>query len=292
MPRMDGLTFLEKLMRYHPLPVVVLSALTTRGSAEAMEALALGAAEVMEKRGEARSDGRHGIAAAVRRVVHARVGPQMQSRRPTEMPPAAMGSGTRRPARIIAIGASTGGPQAIEQILDALPGTMPPIAIVQHMPASFMRSFAQRLDRRGSLQAREAEEGARLEPGQVLIAPGDQHLRIESRRGALVARVSDGPRINQHRPSADVLLGSVASACGPDAIGVLLTGMGADGAAGLLEMREAGAWTIAQDEASSVVFGMPKVAIERGAAREVHGLVSIPSAIVHACRGRRVGAAS
>jgi two-component system chemotaxis response regulator CheB len=183
-------------------------------------------------------------------------------------------------APVVAIGASTGGTEAIRALLAALPPGAPPLAIVQHMPEPYTRAFAQRLDALSPLEVKQAEEGDALLPGRVLIAPGNRHLRVRAAGGGYVAALDDGPPVCRHRPSVDVLFRSLAQAAGPDALGVLLTGMGSDGAEGLLELRRRGAATIAQDEETSVVFGMPREAIERGAAERVLALEAIAAAIV------------
>jgi two-component system chemotaxis response regulator CheB len=291
MPRMDGLTFLRRIMREDPLPVVICSALAARGSARAMEALEAGALDIVEKpqvgvrefleesavtlieaiRGAAE-------AGAKRRVVRVQPPERRLSadavlpRRKHLPPPSAS-------ARIVAMGASTGGTEALAQVLMALPETSPGLAIAQHMPAGFTAAFARRLDGLCRIQVKEAEDGDLLHAGRALIAPGGRHLLIERAPSGYRARVIDGPLVSRHRPSVDVLFRSVAQSAGRDAIGVLLTGMGDDGATGLKELREAGAQTIAQDEASCVVFGMPRAAIALGAASRVLPLGAVAAEI-------------
>jgi two-component system chemotaxis response regulator CheB len=292
MPRMDGLSFLAKLMRHFPLPVVVVSSLTPRNSETAIRALALGAVDVIGKPGSslAAAGVVDELARAVRTAAAARV-----PRRPE---PAAAAAAAARPGaaapppalavdlvtthKVLAIGASTGGTQAIESVLRALPANAPGTVIVQHMPEHFTAAFAKRLDGLCPMNVREAQDGDAVVPGVALIAPGGRHMVLQRSGARYVARIKDGPPVHHQRPAADVLFQSVARHAGRNAVGVILTGMGADGAKGLLAMREAGAHTIAQDEASCVVFGMPKEAIKLGAACQVAPLADIPCDIVHA----------
>jgi two-component system chemotaxis response regulator CheB len=278
MPRMDGITFLEKLMHFHPLPVVVVSSLTPRNSGLAIRALALGAVEVICKDGSALSDREHGLNAAVLRAAQARIGGDG----PLVGPPAAVQVSERSNAGIIAIGASTGGPRAVEAVLKQMPGDSPPIIIVQHMPASFTGPFAARLDSICAICVREAVAGVPLLPGNAWIAPGGSHLTVKDSGTGLLMQLSDAPPRNYHRPSVDVLFESLAETAGVGVIAALLTGMGDDGARGLLALHRAGAYTIAQDESSSVVFGMPRAAIEMGAAEKVVALPRIGHAILTA----------
>jgi two-component system chemotaxis response regulator CheB len=268
MPRMDGLTFLGKLMEHQPMPVVVVSSLTERGSRLAMEALDLGAVEVLSKPDSAYSVGslstvlvdRVKAAAAVR--VGKRTAP-LASRQTQRL------SLSCTTNRILAIGASTGGTKALEAILTALPANSPGIVIVQHMPEHFTRAFAERLNSVCAIEVREAEHNDSVTPGVALIAPGNRHLLVRRNGATYCTEVKEGPLVSRHRPSVDVLFRSVARYVGRNAVGAILTGMGCDGAKGLLEMRQAGAATLAQDEASCVVFGMPREAIALGAAEEV-----------------------
>jgi two-component system, chemotaxis family, protein-glutamate methylesterase/glutaminase len=275
MPRMDGLTFLNKLMHYYPLPVVIVSSLTERGSQMALEAIQAGAVEVICKPGEAYSvdnmedDLVGAVKAAASAVVQKRVGTPGKAR----SVPKALSKTTNQ---IIAIGASTGGTVAIESILSQMPVNVPGILITQHMPPVFTKSFAQRLNHISEIEVREATDGEWLSSGTALVAPGGKHMVLRRSGARYLVNVKDGPLVNGHRPSVDVLFTSVAQTAGANALGVLLTGMGADGARGLREMRNAGAITIAQDEKSCVVFGMPKAAIELEAASEVHSLDDIP----------------
>ena len=286
MPRMDGLTFLERIMRYRPLPVIVISSLAQNSAKTAMEALSRGAVDVLAKPGGPYSVGdlKDDLPRRVRAAAQAR--PAARGREAQE-PEAAPGPPADRgpAAELIAIGASTGGTQAIEQVVRDLPPGMPPIVVTQHIPPVFSAAFAERLNRVAALEVREARGGERLEAGQVLVAPGGRHLVVErAAPGEWRTRLDDGPKVCYQKPSVDVLFHSVARAAGERALGVLLTGMGSDGAEGLLAMRQAGAWTAAQDEASCVVFGMPREAIERGAAERVLPLHQIAGALISQAR--------
>jgi two-component system, chemotaxis family, protein-glutamate methylesterase/glutaminase len=276
MPRMDGLSFLSRLMQHYPLPVVVVSSLGRSQTEVALRALALGAVEVIAKpsRQHAMAAMREPLLLAVRTAAAANV--SAPDRFDYE-PAAGFSSQASRP-RLIAIGASTGGPAAIERVLGAMPANAPPIVIVQHMLAGFSTAFARRLDQRCALRIKEVEDGEVLRDGTALIAPGGRHVVVTSRNGELRAGLRDGPPIHYQRPAVDVLFHSVARALGPGAVGVQLTGMGADGASGLRAMRDAGAHTIAQDERTSVVFSMPNEAIACGGACEVLPLPGIADA--------------
>lgn len=285
MPRMDGITFLRKLMQYHPLPVIIVSSLTPAGSRLALDALEAGAIEVVAKPGPAYSVGEMAGDLAAKVKAAARVSRSLLVPR-KGVRPALQSALARTTNTVVAIGASTGGTTALRDVLAALPPSAPGMLIVQHMPEHFTSAFAQRLDSESAMDVREARDGDTLTPGRALLAPGNRHVLLR-RSGALYrVEVKDGPPVGFHRPSVDVLFKSVARYAGANAVGVLLTGMGADGAAGLLEMRQAGAATIAQDEATSVVFGMPKEAIDRGAACEVVALPNIARAILDATRLR------
>jgi two-component system, chemotaxis family, protein-glutamate methylesterase/glutaminase len=279
MPRMDGLTFLRKLMHFHPLPAVVISSLAQPSCRAAIEALELGAVEVLAKPGGPYSVGelRHSLAQKIRAAACARVS------RPAA-PAAGESQATRRaPAptgAILAIGASTGGTEAIAAILPKLPKDSPPIVIAQHIPPVFSRAFANRLNEACAIEVREADDNDELRPGLALVAPGDLHMLLRKSGGRYYVTVKTGPRVCYQRPSVDVLFLSVAEVAGAAAVGVLLTGMGTDGAQGLLRMRNAGARTIAQDEASCVVYGMPREAMEVGAAAEVVPLSRIAEAML------------
>lgn len=282
MPRMDGLTFLRKLMVHFPLPVIILSSLTARGSDLAMEALDSGAAEVMCKAGPAYSLSDMVVELSDKIKAAAQVRPQ--SRRSSGPSPAVVRPVSLALARttnkVVALGASTGGTQALEQVLSALPADAPGIVIVQHMPEHFTRSFAARLNEICPMEVREAQNGDRVVPGVALLAPGNHHMLLRRSGAVYLVEVKQGPLISRHRPSVDVLFHSVATYAGRNAVGVIMTGMGSDGAAGLKAMRTAGARTVAQDEASSVVFGMPKEAIAQGAAETVVSLGQIPQAVM------------
>jgi two-component system, chemotaxis family, protein-glutamate methylesterase/glutaminase len=301
MPRMDGISFLQRIMRHHPMPVIVVSSLTQDKSDMAVHALALGAVDVIPKPGSSYAvpDVAGRLVQAIRKAAVSRV------RRLEAAPPAAAASSPATHAtlansrdvpelppialetthKVLAIGASTGGTQAIEVVLKALPPTMPGIVITQHMPEHFTAAFAQRLDKLCRLEVREARDGDAVVPGVALIAPGGKHLLVQRNGAKYQARVKDGPPVHHQRPAVDVLFQSVARHAGANAVGVILTGMGADGAAGLLEMKQAGAHTIAQDEATCVVFGMPKEAIKLGAAHEVLPLPQVARALVKAFGG-------
>jgi two-component system chemotaxis response regulator CheB len=285
MPRMDGLSFLRRIMAEDPIPVVVCSALATKAP---MVALDCGAVEVIQKPRVGLRDFLEESARSVRQAVHGAAQARLRSR---GVPPAAprvshVVSALFSP-EIVAIGASTGGTDAVRNILQAMPPGAPPILVVQHMPELFTAQFAARLDECCGIEVKEAEDGDRLQEGHAFIAPGNTHLRVR-RRAGLVVELWQGPMESGHRPSVDVLFRSVAEAVGPSAVGVLLTGMGSDGAAGMLAMRRAGGRTIVQDEATCVVFGMPKEAIARGAVDHVVPLQRIPSVILGA-KGRSHG---
>jgi two-component system chemotaxis response regulator CheB len=278
MPRMDGLTFLKKLMHHHPMPVIVISSLGQASCQATLDALRLGAVEVLAKPGGPYSVGelRMSLAAKIRAAASARV------KRPAEPAPARLEAAGRmyRPGTIIAIGASTGGTEAIQVVLEHLPANIPPIVITQHIPPVFSRAFADRLNQICPMEVKEAVDGDLANPGRALIAPGNFHMLLRKSAEGYRVQVKDGPPVCYQRPSVDVMFSSVADSVGGHAIGVLLTGMGSDGAQGLLKMRNAGARTLAQDEASSVVFGMPREAIKVGAAEHVVALSRMASAII------------
>jgi len=285
MPRMDGLTFLNKLMRFHPMPVVVISSLAQSSSRAAIEALQSGAVEVLAKPGGPYSVGemkeelpRKIRAAAEARV--ARAGAATPSAISMPRPPATFHA---NPATVIAIGASTGGTEAIRDVLVRMPEASPGIVVVQHIPAVFSLAFANRLNDLCKIRVREAVDGDRVLTGHALIAPGNFHMTLQKRGGEYQVEVRDGERVCYQRPSVDVLFDSVAAAAGRDAIGALLTGMGSDGAQGMLNMKRAGARTIAQDEASCVVFGMPREAIRMGAVDRVSPLSRIAAELMELC---------
>jgi two-component system, chemotaxis family, protein-glutamate methylesterase/glutaminase len=280
MPRMDGITFLKKLMQYYPLPVIIVSSLTKKGSKLALEALTLGALEVIAKPSASYSVGDMSVQLAdkIRAVARVKVAARTSSGQNAEEPavprPVSRALATTT-NKIIAIGASTGGTEALKAILTSMPPNAPGILVVQHMPANFTTSFAERLDSLCEMSVKEAEDGDGVINGRVLIAPGNFHMLLKRSGARYFVQVKDGPMVHHQRPSVDVMFKSVADYAGENALGVILTGMGADGAAGLLKMRQAGARTIAQDERSCVVFGMPKEAIKMGAAEVViplHGI--------------------
>lgn len=268
MPRMDGITFLRRVMRYHPIPSIVLSSLTPRGGELALEAMEAGAVEVLCKPGASYSLGNMAeeLVAAVKKAAGV---PVRRTTAPLPTRDVALQPLTRTTNQILAIGASTGGTVAIETILRALPGNGPPTVIVQHMPPTFTGHFAERLDKLSAMEVREARHEDWVAPGVALLAPGGKHLLLRRSGARYLVHVKDGPLVNGHRPAVDVLFRSVAQVAGRNAVGVILTGMGGDGAKGMLEMREAGARTLAQDEETSVVFGMPKVAIDVGAVEQI-----------------------
>jgi two-component system chemotaxis response regulator CheB len=282
MPRMDGLSFLARLMRHVPMPVVVVSSLTPRNSETALKALALGAVEVIAKPGSsfAVPDIAHELVRAVRTAARARVERRVEPAAAEVAPRGPMAATFATTHRVLAIGASTGGTQAIEQLLTRLPATTPGTVIVQHMPEHFTAAFAKRLDGCCAMHVKEAVDGDVIAPGVALIAPGGRHMVVQANGARWVARIKEGPKVHHQRPAVDVLFQSVARQVGRNAVGVLLTGMGADGAAGMVQMREAGAWTIAQDEATCVVFGMPREAIAQGGACEVLPLPRIADAVL------------
>ncbi len=281
MPRMNGLAFLAKLMKYYPLPVVVVSSLAPTNSEAAIRALELGAVEVICKPGPASRTPEisHQLIDAIRAAASAQI---LQQQGTGETPAASTTPVLHFQAtyKVLAIGASTGGTQAIESILKHLPPTSPGTLIVQHMPEQFTASFARRLNQISQMEVREARDGDPVGPGVALVAPGNRHMLLQQSGSRYLVRIKAGPAVNHHRPSVDVLFQSVARSAGINAVGVLLTGMGADGAKGLLAMHEKGARTFAQDEQTCVVFGMPREAIKLGAADEVMPLQSIPRGIM------------
>jgi two-component system chemotaxis response regulator CheB len=283
MPRMDGLTFLRKLMKYYPLPVIIVSSLSSKGSKMALEAIEDGAVEVLAKPGASYSVGDMGVqlkekirAASRVKVSPSRPSPLISSA-PVEKVRLALSETTQK---IVAIGASTGGTEALKEVLLQLPANTPGILIVQHMPAQFTKAFADRLNGLCSIRVKEAQDGDSVLTGQALIAPGNFHMLLRRSGAKYYVQVKDGPMVHHQRPAVDVLFDSVAQYAGANAVGVILTGMGADGAKGLLKMKQAGAKTLAQDEASCVVFGMPKEAIKLGAADQVVPLMEISPRII------------
>lgn len=292
MPRMDGLSFLKKLMAERPTPVVVCSTLTSTGAHTTMQALAAGAVGILTKPRlglthflqEARSEFLDAVKAAAQTNIRclrplsspAAVPPKLNADAILAAPSGILAQTTEH---LVAIGTSTGGTQALEIVLTALPHVVPGIVIVQHMPEKFTASFAERLNSLCAIEVCEAHTNDRVVPGRALIAPGGRHMLLKRSGAQYYVEVVQGPLVNRHRPSVDVLFRSVAKSAGKNALGIIMTGMGDDGAAGLLEMRTAGAHTIAQDEATSVVYGMPREAVKRGAAVESRPLQAIAAAI-------------
>ncbi|MGD0058509.1 MAG: chemotaxis response regulator protein-glutamate methylesterase [Verrucomicrobiia bacterium] len=270
MPRMDGIAFLRKLMAYHPVPVIIVSSLTPKGGAMAIEAMEAGAIEVMCKPGAAYTVGDMTTALADKIRAAATAKCRLKGRTADTQPPEQTErlALTRTTNKIIAIGASTGGTQAIEKVITRFPHNAPGTLIVQHMPERFTASFAERLDGICEIEVREARDNDSVVPGVALIAPGNYHMVLRRSGARYYVEVKSGPMVCRQRPSVEVLFLSVAKYAGDNATGAILTGMGADGAKGLLEMRQAGAFTMAQDEATSVVYGMPREAVACGAACE------------------------
>lgn len=297
---MDGITFLRKLMSQRPIPVVMCSSLTEQGSETLMQALEAGAVDVILKPrvGTAQflKESRVRICDAVKAAAHARLHRLPPTATPREPParklnadvmlppPGPSHAMARTTERVICIGASTGGTESLRLVLEALPAASPGIVIVQHMPEKFTEAFARRLDGLCELEVKEAADGDAVLRGRALIAPGNRHMLLQRSGARYYVTVKDGPLVSRHRPSVDVLFRSAAHSVGPNGVGIIMTGMGDDGAHGLLEMKQAGAMTVAQDEASSVVFGMPKEAIALGAADKVLPLNLLAAEIVRAGR--------
>jgi two-component system, chemotaxis family, protein-glutamate methylesterase/glutaminase len=281
MPRMDGVEFLRRLLPQWPLPVVMVSSLTEKGGRLALDALQAGAVEVVTKPSVDIADGLRGMLRSLRQAV--RVAASAKVNRPMVTPAGSRVRNAVLPGstdKLVAIGASTGGTEAIASIISRLPPNFPGVVIVQHMPAGFTRLFAERLDRISAVRVTEARAGDRIMIGHVLVAPGDQHVEVRRSGGQYRAQLHHGDLCSGHRPSVDVLFDSVATHAGSNAIGVLLTGMGRDGAAGMLSMRRAGARCLAQNEASCVVYGMPKEAMANGAAERAIALRDIPAELL------------
>ncbi|WDR04587.1 chemotaxis response regulator protein-glutamate methylesterase [Devosia rhodophyticola] len=269
MPNMNGLQFLDRLMRLRPTPVVMVSTLTTKGASETLLALELGAVDFVAKPGVGLDGGLETFGAGLREKIRAAATSDVRGRaQRVDAPKVAVRTAAGPAGALIAIGASTGGVEAVRAVLSALPVDCPPIAIAQHMPAGFTSRFAARLDSLCAINVVEAEDGMVVQTGNAYVARGDYHLRIERRSGQLKCRLDQKDQESGHRPSVDVLFGSVAQTVGAAGIGIILTGMGRDGARGLGQMRDAGAHTIGQSRASALVYGMPKVAFEEGAVVE------------------------
>lgn len=300
MPRMDGITFLRKLMSQRPIPVVMCSSLTEAGSETLMQALEAGAVDIILKPRIGAADHLAESADRIRDVVKAAARARLGARRPATrsldpgtkltadamLPPPTGAAMARTTEMVACLGASTGGTEALREVLQALPANAPGIIIVQHMPAGFTAAFAKRLNSLCEVEVKEAQHGDPVLRGHVLIAPGDKHMLLERHGARYQVAIKDGPPVSRHRPSVDVLFRSAARAAGRNAMGVIMTGMGDDGARGLLELKEAGAVTVAQDEATSIVFGMPKEAIARGAAQKVMALEHIAREIMNVDRSR------
>ena len=298
MPRMDGLTFLKKLMSQHPVPVVMCSSLVESGSQTLQQALEAGAVDIILKPAsgvaEHLAEARIQICDTIKAAAHARI--SRQARRPAPvvhepekrltadamLPPPSQRALAKTTQRVVCIGASTGGTESLREVLMALPASAPGIVVVQHMPEKFTASFAKRLDGLCAMEVKEAEDGDGVLQGRVLIAPGNRHTLLMRCGARYQVSVKDGPLVSRHRPSVDVLFRSAAVAAGSNAVGIIMTGMGDDGARGLEEMKQTGAFTIAQDEATSVVFGMPKEAIARGCVDRIVPLSAIAPELLRA----------
>jgi two-component system chemotaxis response regulator CheB len=283
MPRMDGLTFLEKLMRGHPMPVVMISSLTAKGADTTLRALSLGAIDYVSKPKLDVSNGTIEQAEEIIAKVRAAARASVRRATPLAASPAAMPGKTYQFSathKVAAVGASTGGTEALKELLMPLPADFPGIVIVQHMPETFTRQFAERLDSLCKIRVKEAQDGDRILPGHALLAPGGHHMTVVRRGMEYDVHVYRGERVNRHIPSVDVLFSSCARSLGKNSLGVLLTGMGADGAKGMLEMKQAAAFTIAQDESTCFVFGMPREAILLNAVNQVLPLGQIPNALL------------
>ncbi|MFC0312511.1 protein-glutamate methylesterase/protein-glutamine glutaminase [Chromohalobacter canadensis] len=282
MPRMDGLDFLERLMRLRPMPVLMVSSLTQKGSEITLRALELGAVDFVAKPEMGIREGMLEYTEMIADMIRAAA--RSRPKAVAKQPPAKDKPPVKAPLlsseKVIIIGASTGGTEAIRHVLEPLPANSPAILVTQHMPGGFTKSFAERLDKLCRISVKEAVDGERVLPGHVYIAPGDWHMKLARSGANYVIRLDDAPPVNRHRPSVDVLFRSAAQSAGRNAIGAILTGMGRDGAAGLLEMRQAGAYTLAQDEESCVVFGMPREAVVMGAAIDTIALSEIPAALM------------
>ncbi|MDO1447513.1 chemotaxis response regulator protein-glutamate methylesterase [Rhodocytophaga aerolata] len=298
MPRMDGITFLRKIMSQHPIPVVIVSSLTAKGTETAVKALEYGAVEIVTKpqissTKQFLEDSRQELLDIIKAASAARIRRKTIQSAPINVPPKLSADAVishtvstsmiQTTEKVVAVGASTGGTEALRVFLEALPLDAPGIVIVQHMPELFTKSFANRLNELCRITVKEAENGDTVLRGRALIAPGNKHMLLKRSGARYYVEVKDGPLVNRHRPAVDVLFRSTARYAGRNAVGIIMTGMGADGAQGLLEMKEAGASTIAQDEKSCVVFGMPKEAIKLHAADKILSLEQIASHLLRIC---------
>lgn len=288
MPRMDGLDFLARLMRLRPMPVVMVSTLTERGAETTLRALELGAVDFVAKPKIGIADGLQRLADDITAKIRTAAAAQVRRTASPAATPAATAEapplGRLSTEKIVFIGASTGGTEATKEVLLRLPPDSPAVVVTQHMPPGFTRSYAARLDGLTRIRVKEADDGERVLPGHAYIAPGGRHLSVERSGANYVARVRDGEPVNRHKPSVEVLFESAARVVGPNAFGIMLTGMGADGAKAMRAMRDAGAYNICQDEASCVVFGMPREAIAAGAAHEVLPLTQIAPRLLERLR--------
>lgn len=289
MPRMDGLSFLQKLMAQHPIPVVICSSLAEQGAETTIKALEYGAVDIITKPRVGRKDFLQESRAVLCEAVKAAARARLRSHAPRTVEPKLSADSvlarsttvlTETTEKVVAIGASTGGTEALREVLEALPPDAPGIVIVQHMPELFTRAFANRLDGLCKISVKEADTNDTVLPGRALIAPGNHHMLLKRSGARYYVEIKDGPPVCRHRPSVDVLFRSAARYAGQNAVGVIMTGMGDDGANGMLEMKQAGAITIAQDEQTSVVFGMPNEAIKRNAVDRVLPLQAIATAIL------------
>jgi len=284
MPRMNGLDFLEKLMRLRPMPVLMVSTLTERGNEVTLKALELGAVDFITKPSIGVTDGLAELSVEIgdkiRAAARARIRRHALNTAPVNKPQPLSGHFLNTTEKIVFVGSSTGGTEALKEFLTRMPATSPAVLVTQHMPEAFTRSFAQRLDGLSAMTVKEAAHNERVVPGHAYIAPGHSHLLLKKSGAYYYTELSQAEPVNRHRPSVDVLFNSASQVAGPNALGVIMTGMGKDGAQGMLAMRQAGAYTIAQDEASCVVFGMPKAAIELGAAVEVTSLNDIAARVL------------
>ena len=289
MPRMDGLTFLQKLMRARPTPVVMISTLTEKGSEATMKALELGAVDFIPKPRLGITEGMAAYAETILDKIRAAAASRTALLRRPATPRPKSGSvqqitGITGTEKLIGIGASTGGTEAIKEVLQDLPANMPAVLITQHMPAGFTRSFAARLNGLSAMTVKEAEHGERILPGHAYLAPGDRHLKLTRSGANYEVCLSDGEPVNRHKPAVDVMFDSLAELAAGNSVGVLLTGMGKDGAIGMLHLKEQGAVTVAQNEQSCLVYGMPRAAVEIGAATEVLPLEDIAAYLVELMR--------